>query len=132
MRAYILAGLFSLFCLSSIAADTPSSDAMIQKRIVGTWLLNWIAFHDITTFGTNGDYLTYSVSNSVHSQTNRLEGTIEIRDGLMIDTLKKSSFTNQPVLPHVATNEIIRLTDHELIFRAQDRSQPVTWERIKP
>jgi len=126
MRAFILAGFCSLFCLSSIAADTPSSDALIQQRIVGTWHLNWIAFQCTTTISTNGDY----VAN--WSDRIREEGTIEIRNGLMIDTLKKTSGTNQPVpVPHVSTNIVIRLTDRELIFRSQDSSRPIMWERGK-
>jgi hypothetical protein len=66
MRAFILAGLFSLFIivacgLSSIAADTPPSDAMIQQRIVGTWFMNWMILHRFTTIATNGDYVGYDV-----------------------------------------------------------------------
>lgn len=130
MRAFILAGLFSslvivAFGLSAIAADTPPSDAVIQQRIVGTWLMTWIAFNRTTTIGTNGDYVAYYTSPPV-----RQEGTIEIREGLMIDTIKKSSITNRP-LPLVSTNVIIRLTDHELLFRAQGRSQPIMWKRRK-
>ena len=125
MRTYILAGFFSLCGLLSIAADTPSSDTVIQQRIVGTWLLNWIAFQCTTTISTNGDYVTYQ-----SNPRSRYEGTIKIKDGLWIDTLKKCSVTNQPV-PHVFTNVIIRLTDHELIFRAQNGRQPMMWERVK-
>lgn len=121
MRAFILAGLFSL---SSIAADTLPSDAVIQQRMVGTWRMNWIAFQETITIGTNGDYVAY-----YSSPPDREEGKIEIRDGLWIDTLKKSSVTNQPV-PHVFTNVIIRVTDHELIYRAQDRSQQILLEKV--
>jgi hypothetical protein len=135
MRAFILAGVFGLFVivafgLSSIAADTLPSDAVIQQRIVGTWFMNWMILHRFTTIATNGDYVGYDVSNSVQKQTNRFEGTIEIKNGLMIVTPKYSSITNQPT-PIVSTNVIIRLTDHELIFRAQDKSQPMMWERVK-
>jgi hypothetical protein len=129
MRAFILAGLFSL---SSIAADTPPSDAVIQQRMAGTWRMNWHILESTTTIGTNGDYVSYvsyAVSNSVSMQTKRFEGTIEIKDGLMIDTSKRSSITNQPA-PYVVTNVIIRLTDHELIFRAQNERQPMMWERV--
>ena len=131
MRAFILAGLFSLLGgLSSIAADTPPSDAVIQQRMVGTWIMSWHILTSFTTIATNGDYVRYDVSNSVHPETNWFEGTIKIRDGVMIDTLKKSSITNQPV-PHVGTNVIIRLTDRELLFRAQSESRPMKWERVK-
>ncbi len=130
MKAYILAGLFSLFGLSSIAADTPPSDARIQQQIAGTWFMYWMVLHETITIGTNGDYMAYDTSAPSWTNTNRLEGTIKIRDGLMIDTILKSSITNQPV-PHVSTNVIIRLTDHELIFRAQDMSHSIMWVRGK-
>ena len=130
MRTLILAGVFSLLgCLSSIAADTPPSDAMIQQRIVGTWIMSWHILTSFTTIATNGDYVRYDVSNSVHPETNWFEGTIKIKDGLMIDTLKKSGSTNQPVLP-IGTNVIIRLTDRELLFQAQNASNPILWERV--
>ena len=136
VRTYILAELFSLFViiasgLPAIAADTPPSDAVIQQRIAGTWLMNWHVLQSTTTVATNGDYVRYDVSNSVHPQTNRFEGTIEIKDGLMIDTLKRSSITNQAV-PYVVTNVIVRQTDHELLFRAQNESRPILWERVTP
>jgi hypothetical protein len=107
MRAFILAGLFSLFIivacgLSSIAADTPPSDAMIQQRIVGTWFMNWMILHRFTTIATNGYYVGYDVINSVQKQTNMFEGKIEIKDGLMIVTSKRSGITNQPA-PYVVT-----------------------------
>jgi len=131
MRAFIFVGLFSLLGgLSSFAADTPPNDAAIQQRIVGTWLMNWMVLRSTTTIATNGDYVRYDVGNSAHSRTNRFEGTIEIKDGLMINTLKKSSVTNQPV-PLVSTNVIIQLTDHELEFRAKNESRPILWERVK-
>ena len=133
MRAFILAGSFSLlvivaFGLSALAADTPPSDAVIQHRIVGTWIMNWMILQRTTTIATNGDFMSYDVSNSVHPQTNWYEGTIVIKDGLMIQ--RSSITTNHPV-PYVVTNVIIQLTDHELIFHSQDRSQPIMWERVK-
>jgi len=131
MRTSISAGLFSILVivassLSAIAADALPSDAVIQQRIVGTWRLNWIAFQCTTTISTNGDY----VAN--WSDRIREEGTIEIRNGVMVNTLKKTSGANQPVpMPHVSTNTIIRLTDHELFFRARNETQPLLWERAK-
>ena len=96
--------------------------------MVGTWFLDYYhAFQSTITIGTNGDYVAYRTSG--HSRTNKLEGTMEIRDGLMIDTLKKSSITNEPV-PLVFTNVIIRVTDRELVYRAQDRSQQVVFKRV--
>lgn len=135
MRTFILAGVFSLFVvvaagLSAIVADSPPSDAVTQQRIVGTWFMNWMILQRTTTIATNGDYVSYDVSNGVHPQTNKFEGTIEIKDGLMIDTITKNSYTNMSV-PLVSTNVIIRLTDHELFFRAQDKSQSIMWERVK-
>lgn len=128
MKAYIIIGFLSLFGLLSIAADAPSSDALIQQQIVGTWHLNWIAMQCTTTISTNGDY----VANWTDSLRTREEGTIEIRNGLMIDTLKKTSGNNQPVpMPHVSTNLIVRLTDHELIFQPQNGSRQIMWERGK-
>jgi hypothetical protein len=132
MKAYILAGLVSLFGLASIAADPLPSDEVIQQRIVGTWRMNWMVLNITTTIATNGDYVAYYQSAPSWTNTDRLEGTIKIRDGLMIDTQKKSSTTNQPV-PVVSTNVIIQVTDHELIFRAPKMSpHSIMWERVKP
>jgi hypothetical protein len=131
MRAFISSGWFSLsvmvaFGLASIAAETLPSDAVMQQRIVGTWHLNWMAFTTIRTIGTNGNYFDYQTSAQ---WTNRLEGSIAIRNGLMIDTVKKSSATNQP-MPLIFTNVIIRVTDGQWLYRAQDKSQKLyLWEK---
>jgi hypothetical protein len=131
MRAFISSGWFSLFVmvafgLASIAAETLPSDAVMQQRIVGTWHLNWMAFTAIRTISTNGDYVDYQTSAQ---WTNRLEGSIAIRDGLMIDTVKMSSATNQP-MPLISTNVIIRVTDGQWLYRAQDKSQKLyLWEK---
>jgi hypothetical protein len=130
MRALISAGLLSLLVssLPSIANDAPASDSAIQQRMVGTWFLDYYhAFQSTITIGTNGDYVAYRTNG--HSRTNKLEGTMEIRDGLIIDTLKKSSITNEPV-PLVFTNVIIRVTDRELVYRAQDRSEQVVFKKV--
>jgi hypothetical protein len=134
MRTFISSGWFSLFfivaCGSlSIAAETLPSDAVIQQRMVGTWHLNWMVLHETITIGTNGDYAALQTSAPSWTNTNRLEGTIKIKDGLMIDTVKKSSTTNEP-MPLISTNVIIRLTDDQWLYRAQDRSQQLyLWER---
>ena len=128
MKAFISSGWISLLvvvacCSLSIAAETLPSDAVVQQRIVGTWHLNWMAF---TTIRTNGDYVDYQTSPQ---WTNRFEGSIAIRKGLMIDTVKKSSATNQP-MPLITTNVIIRVTGGQWLYRAQDKSQKLyLWEK---
>lgn len=130
MRSFIVAGLLSFLVSGSplFADDSPASDSAIQQRMVGTWFMgHYHAFKSTITIDTNGDYVAYLTSG--HSRTNKLEGTMRIRDGLMIDTLKKSSITNEPV-PLVFTNFIIRVTDRELVYRAQVTSQMVVFKKV--
>ena len=96
--------------------------------MTGTWFLDYVhVWQSTITIASNGDYVAYRTSG--RTRTNKLEGTFEIRDGMMIDTLKKSSITNEPV-PLVFTNVIIRVDEHELVFRAQGRSQEMVFRKV--
>ena len=138
MRAFISAGFLSLFVsgLPCFAADAPSSDSAIQQRLVGTWCYNIkeLGSSSTTTIGTNGDFVEVNVTDPNfltrgESRTNRLEGTVEIKDGLTIFTFKSVSFTNQPV--HVMfTNVVIRVTDNEWVCHDLGRSDPIILKRV--
>ncbi len=138
MKASISAVFLSLLVsgLACFADDAPSSDSTIQQRLVGTWFYNIreLGSSSTTTIGTNGDFVEVNVTDpnflkSGESRTNRLEGTVEIKDGLTIFTFKRVSFTNQPV--HVMfTNVVIRVTDHEWVCHDLGKSDPIILKRV--
>ena len=114
---------------SVVETNSPPSDAEIRQKMTGTWFLDYFhVWQSTITIASNGDYVAYRTEG--RTRTNKLEGTFEIKDGMMIDTLKKSSITNEPV-PLVFTNVIIRVTDRELVYRAKNRSQEVVFRKVE-
>jgi hypothetical protein len=105
------------------------NDAELQQLMTGTWFLDYPGFTSTIIISTNGDYAAYRTGGRTHFT--KLEGTQEIRGGLIIDTLKKSSIPNGPV-PLVFTNILIRVDEYELVYRAQNSSQQMVFWKIAP
>jgi hypothetical protein len=128
-------------CLSNgqsvVVTNSLPSDAAIQQKMTGTWFQEYAPVSQSTIMiASNGNYVAYHTTGRIRTnnleeilEVNRLEGTLEVRGGMMIDTLKKSSITNEP-LPLVFTNVIIRVTDRELVYRAQNRSQELILRKV--
>ena len=90
-----------------------------------------------TTIASNGNYVGQEIISNrgafkvpARSWTNILEGTFDVKDGMLIDTLKKSSITNEPV-PLVSTNfQLIEMNDHKLVWKTSGGNDSV-WQRIE-
>jgi hypothetical protein len=105
---------------------------MIRQKMTGTWSLDygkqgvikmwpdtnsWTNTHTLT-IASDGTYLAlHTLSNGHEIKTNIYEGTFVVKDGMLIDTIKKCSITNQPVPVVMPPDKIIRVTDHELVVR---------------
>jgi hypothetical protein len=98
------------------------SDSQMQKKLVGTWVLEETYakggdFKSTITVTTDGVYLcdlmTHSSSNVIRNFT--LEGTWKIKDGILIDTTTKHSITNVH-LPLISNAKVLRLDDQELVL----------------
>ena len=84
------------------------------------------------TIATNGDYvclrtntLLGSFDKSTTLLTNKLEGTFEVKNGVLIDIIKKSSITNE-TMPIIFSNPIV-IVDNELFGYRNQESGQVTY-----
>jgi hypothetical protein len=108
--------------------DAPTSipsDSELNAILPGTWVLeqDWPASHSnmrsVVTVASNGAYVCH-ITGVTLSRTNAidLEGTWQIKDGCLIDTITKDSDPgfNPPrhALPYTSTQRIMRANEKEL------------------
>jgi hypothetical protein len=91
----------------------PSRDAKIRKNLPGIWVVNWGKNHRSTsTISPDGSYVC-QITGSSDGTVVTVEGTFQVRDGFLIDTMTKSSQTTTHV-PNVSRGQIIRADAHEM------------------
>lgn len=95
-----------------------TSDAALQQSLVGTWRFstNYPSnkqFNCVSTVASNGVYICQLTNSAASLPAHTLEGTWEVKDGLLIDTTTKLDHTNLPS-PHVVRAHIIRFENDEL------------------
>lgn len=121
--------------LSATVAQTLPGDAAIQHKLAGTWWHSQSAqyrdnklvmYLSRSVVASNGDYSAHvtHLDGTVHSTA--IQGHWRVRNGVLFDTITNyhSSVANQRVL-YVFTNQILRVSDRELIFRDCSRDDDV-------
>ena len=121
-------------------------NAELRKAVPGTWLLaipypGGEIFKGTTTIASNGSFNCQTIvlvrSNTVHGmkynivRTVRFEGTVQIKDGLYIETTTHHSDTNKHV-PYTLVARIVRVNDNEmaLLFGGPPGTPFVTTETV--
>jgi hypothetical protein len=87
----------------------PSRDAKIRMNLPGTWVTDFGSF----TVRPDGSYIGWHTNSTSGVVTN--EGTFQIRDGFLINTVTKSSRTNAHV-PYVGYLRTIQANDGEIVL----------------
>ena len=105
-----IAGLLVLVALLAWQHFMPSRDAKMRKNLTGTWVVNFGSF----TVRPDGSYVLCYTNATSGIVTN--EGTFQIRDGYMINTMTKTSRTNAQHMPHVSHERIIRADSREMVI----------------
>ena len=104
-----------------------ASDAELSKRLPGTWILQKSNFRSVITIASNGGYVAQiTAPSSNRTDTIYQEGTWQVKDGALIDTMTKDS-DETVQLPHTTRQWIYRADDRELavgagnVFRREGR-----------
>ena len=122
-------------CSCSDRTKAPASDLELQKKLVGSWradvqLPEGTHVQSRTIVDTGGSYfmyLTNTIAGRVRSDT--LAGTLQIRDGLMIDTIT-NDFTEHTLLPRSGgVARIIRFEEHELTVRSTNNDEIIVYKK---
>jgi len=128
--------------LSATVAQALPSEDTIRQELVGTWWHSQsthysddkLVWHlSRVVVASNGAYAGHVTFQDGVVHSNAIQGHWRARGGLLFDTITNYhfSFTNQPVL-HVFTNQILRVTDRELVFRdCQDSDDVELFRRVK-
>lgn len=114
-----------------------SSDAELQKKLAGTWILTYTPvssnFQNRTIIKPDGGYVAHCRDeNSNGVRTFDIQGTYRITNGSFLDTITdETSLTDKSHLPVTSTNQIVKLTDSELIINYGTTNEPMngTWRK---
>lgn len=101
-----------------------SEDAKLRQRITGNWTLS--LDDDVKSrivFGSHGDYAC-KVIGSDGKLIAQLEGTFEIKDGFLVETVLKDSQTDATV-PRTSRAAIVRTGAQELVLTRADTGNEV-------
>ena len=109
----------------------PSSQGTWQLDRAGTGMNLGVQLHTTTMVDSDGRYSCETVatgSNRVVRFT--LEGTWQIKDGYLIDTVTRHSDTNIAV-PWTNRARIVRITDQELAIHDEANSADAIFRKVK-
>jgi hypothetical protein len=99
-----------------------NSEAELQQQLSGTWKVerdftNGGLFQSTVMVASNGIYVCDATNfGSKGVRPVHIEGTWEIKDGFLIDTMTKHSHTNAR-LPFVSSEKIIHFSTNELVVQ---------------
>ena len=124
------------FALSLLLLGCHRQNATVHNNLTGTWLFetnysDGRKFESTTTIGSNGTYFCHinSLGRSNIFKEFDLEGTLQIQDGFLIDTMTKHSGQTNVNLHSVTREQIIRFSDHELVVKFEEyaNQNPENW-----
>jgi hypothetical protein len=112
--------------LALVLAGCGRPETKVDRSLAGTWVLKWVdpagaQVETRNTFGTDGHWIchsTFTLSNQVW--TDEAQGTAEIKDGFLIQTMTNGSNPNGVPLPLTSRSLIVRTNERELVLRVQE------------
>jgi len=129
---YILPILALSACRHTDRTAAATSDAELRQKLIGRWrgdsqLPSGVHVQSETIVDSDGGYILHLTNTLVGGvRTLTVAGTLEVKDGILIDTIT-SDLTYHTLVPRIAgVDRIIRLGEHELIVRSTNSNEPVT------
>jgi len=123
--------LLTLVIFVGCGHQNDTSDTAVRKNLPGTWHSD-VAPQTESKFmvSANGDFecKTTFQGDTNGMQTIELEGTFQVKDGILIETVTKSSQTNAHV-PFVSRARVIQADDHEMVISPLNRTNRIVWEK---
>ena len=118
--------------MTSCKQDAAERDAKLQGKLTGTWVLEYTPlasnFESTIFIDSNRNYAVHgqrlTLSNKIY--TFEIGGKYTVVNGWLIDTVTNHSmWTNKAHSPYVVSNQIVRLTDQELILKFDEVTNQV-------
>jgi hypothetical protein len=110
---------------------TRNPDAELQKKLTGTWILTQTPagsnFQNKTTVNPDGGYVAHCRGETANGgRTFDIQGILRVTNGWLLDTITdETQLTNKSALPRVETNQIVKLTDSELVINLGITHEPL-------
>ena len=120
MKKYITIGFVTAvlvaIALLSWQHIKTSRDARTRQNLAGTWVVDTGSFTVRPDFSYVGQF-----TNSTAGKIVTNEGTFQVRDGFLIDTMTKSSGAHAHV-PYITRLRIVRADAHQMVIDENDDS----------
>ena len=133
---YILLVLVLAACSHSDRTGVPTSDVELQQKLIGRWreegrLPGDIHVQGETVVDSGGGYVFHLTNTLVDRvRTITLAGTLQVRDGLLINTITNNFGADNTLVPRILfVARIIRVDEHELAVRSTNDDQTTTYQK---
>jgi len=109
-------------------------DAELGRKMIGTWSSDTFGAHSkgMTTVVPNGHYVCeIKIFGSNGVRQVELNGTLQVTNGTLVDTITGDSQTNAAPVPRTSQAQIMRLDENELVLRYEGMDRDVVLRRQK-
>jgi hypothetical protein len=107
---------FAFLALSLLLTACGRNDARLQRQVTGTWVVEvGNNIRSVNLIRPDGSYAA-KVTGFTNGSVVMIEGTFRVKNGELIETVTKSSQTNEKV-PFTVHGKIIRLNEHEIVAK---------------
>jgi hypothetical protein len=111
-------------------------DARLRSEIAGTWAMarrhpDGSSVSNTVTISRSGRYVSQATMRDPYGsiRTTRCEGIVEIKDGVVTDTMTKDSNTNA-LLPVSSPMRIVRIDERQLVLAWNFPTNEVIFRRV--
>jgi len=104
------------------------NDSMIRRKLLGTWILNITDGRARTLMMSSDGHWTEQITGKI--RTGRLDGTWQVRDGLLITTITNNDLDMQ--VPSTHSSRIIRIDSHEYVLQSENGNTPAVFKKVEP
>jgi hypothetical protein len=119
------------FVLTSLLlAGCSRRDATIQGNLTGTWTHDWgNGIHGTSVIASDGGYQC-EISGFTNGRVVRLEGTMIVKHGVLIDTLTTDSQTNAQT-PRIFQWQIDHMNNHEFVLSSTNLTTKAIFNKVE-
>jgi len=120
--------MLAFIALSLVLTSCGRSDAKSQNQLTGTWIADFPnGVRSTCIVHADGSYFA-QIAGFTNGRVVSLEGKLQLKHGVLLDTCTKHSDTNATV-PFVAHGYIIRMNDREIVAKWEGSPYEFTTQR---
>ncbi len=115
-RRLLMKHAFTFIILSLLLTACGRNDARLERQVTGTWVVEiGNNIRSVSVIRPDGGYAA-TVTGFTNGSVVMVEGSFRVKNGELVETVTKSSQTNEKV-PFTVHGQIIRLNNHEMIAK---------------